>query len=187
MKRFVVIVECCCAAVCAYASPIPGPDLHQPRERDPAQLQRRSLAERLPLHPRYLTGYGPDPAMCDDYMHGGSTGDIWEANITNLGTNNLTLTRFGFEEAALGLVSYREAAWILLQTPVAPTSQYAGHELCGVAHLRSDAPLDAGAREWLDVARAEAATGYPGVPFNDVFIITPVDQYDPIPTTPRSF
>ncbi|HEY4960023.1 MAG TPA: PEP-CTERM sorting domain-containing protein, partial [Terriglobales bacterium] len=29
--------------------------------------------------------------------------------------------------------------------------------------------------------------GFPGVPFNDVFIITPVDQYDPNPNSPQEF
>ncbi len=125
--------------------------------------------------------------MCDDYMHGGSIGESWQANITNLGTNNLTLTRFGHQEAALGLAFYREAGWILLQTLVEPTSQYQDMNIA-VWHIFDSAVLlTPGAQDWLDAAMAEAATGYPGVPFNDVFIVTPVDQYDPNLNHPQEF
>src|ERR1035441_5923550 len=34
---------------------------------------------------------------------------------------------------------------------------------------------------------SEAALGFPGVPFNDVFIITPLDQYDPNLNDPQEF
>jgi hypothetical protein len=62
-----------------------------------------------------------------------------------------------------------------------------GHELC-VWHIFDPAvPLDAGAVAWLQAAQAEAALGYPGVPFNHVFIITPVDQYDPNLNDPQEF
>jgi len=33
---------------------------------------------------------GPVQAMCDDYAHGGSIGESWQANITNLGIDLLS-------------------------------------------------------------------------------------------------
>jgi hypothetical protein len=51
----------------------------------------------------------------------------------------------------------------------------------------SAVPLDPGALLWLEKAQAEAALGFPGVPFNDVFIITPLDQYDPNLNDPQEF
>ena len=118
---------------------------------------------------------------------GAAPGDIWEANITNLGSNNLTLTRFGFEDTALGLSRYREAAWILLQTLSTPPSEYADMNYAVWHIFDHDAPLDPGALEWLNSARMEAAAGFPGVPFDAVYIITPVDQYDPNPSHPQEF
>jgi hypothetical protein len=56
--------------------------------------------------------------MCDDYYHDGAPGDVWQANLTNLGTANLATARF----TSSGLVSYHEAGWILLQTTITSRS-----------------------------------------------------------------
>ncbi len=108
-------------------------------------------------------------------------------NITDLGSNNLTLTRFGHMQSALGAAYYREAGWILLQTLVMPQSDYQDMNYAVWHIFDSAAPLDSGALAWLNAARAEAATGFAGVDFNGVFIITPVDQYDPNPNDPQEF
>jgi hypothetical protein len=70
----------------------------------------------IPTYPYTLqyTGSAPFWGMCDDYYHDGAPGDIWQANLTNLGSGNLTYLRF----ASAGLPAYQEAAWILLQTEV---------------------------------------------------------------------
>lgn len=187
MKRFVVIIGMLLAAACTYASPIPGPDYTNPVT---VTLLSFSGGQWQNGYPYTLTMLGPSAlikAMCDDYTHGGSIGESWQANITNLGSNNLTLTRFGHEESGLGLAFYREAGWILLQTPFEPTSQYQDMNYA-VWHIFDPAvPLDPGALMWLEAAQAEAALGFPGVPFNHVFIITPVDQYDPNPNDPQEF
>src|ERR1039458_9878594 len=124
MKRFVVIVGMLLAAACTYASPIPGPDYTNPVS---VTLLSFSGGQWQNGYPYTLSMLGPSAlfkAMCDDYTHGGSIGESWQANITNLGSNNLTLTRFGHQESALGLAFYHEAGWILLQTPVTPSSEY---------------------------------------------------------------
>ena len=100
--------------------------------------------------------------MCDDYVHGGLPGDIWEANITNLGSDNLTLTRFGFEGSELSLTLYREAAWILLQTPRTPPSQYADMNYAVWHIFDHNAPLDPGAEFWLNEAHFGSGKGLSG-------------------------
>jgi hypothetical protein len=175
------------AAACTYASPIPGPDYTNPVS---VTLLSFSGGQWQNGYPYTLSMLGPSAlfkAMCDDYTHGGSIGESWQANITNLGSNNLTLTRFGHQESALGLAFYHEAGWILLQTPVTPSSEYQDMNYA-VWHIFDPAvPLGQGAQIWLEKAQAEMALGFPGVPFNDVFIITPVDQYDPNPNGPQEF
>src|SRR5208283_422578 len=73
-----------------------------------------------------LSGGAPFWAMCDDYNHDGTpdhdgiSGDTWLANLTNLGTGDLTNLRF----ASFGLTAYEEVGWILLQTEVTAPSQW---------------------------------------------------------------
>ena len=64
-------------------------------------------------------------AMCDDYIDGGQLGDRWEAKITDLGSGNISLTRFNTTRAcALSLMLYDEAGWILLETEQEQRSQW---------------------------------------------------------------
>jgi hypothetical protein len=123
--------------------------------------------------------------MCDDYIHGGTPGQTWLANITNLGTQGIGDARFDLMADALTL--YKEAGWILLQTPTTSSNQYADMNFAVWHIFDSAAPLDPGALVWLNAAQAEAGLGVPGVPFDRVFIITPVDQYDPNPNSIQEF
>ncbi|MFZ0914891.1 MAG: PEP-CTERM sorting domain-containing protein [Candidatus Korobacteraceae bacterium] len=187
MKRFAVLMGMLLAAACTYASPIPGPDYTNPVSVTLLSFSGGAWQNGYPYTLGMSGITNPIDAMCDDYTHGGSIGESWQANITNLGSNNLTLTRFGHEEAALGLAFYREAGWILLQTPVTPSSEYQDMNYA-VWHIFDPAvPLGQGALIWLEKAQAEMALGFPGVPFNDVFIITPLDQYDPNLNHPQEF
>ena len=187
MKRFAVLIGMLLAAACTYASPTPGPDYTNPVSVTLLSFSGGAWQNGYPYTLGISGITGPIDAMCDDYTHGGSIGESWQANITNLGSNNLTLTRFGHEEAALGLAFYREAGWILLQTVVTPSSAYQDMNIAVWHIFDSAVPLTPGAQGWLDAAMAEAALGYPGVPFNDVSIITPVDQYDPNLNHPQEF
>ncbi len=133
-------------------------------------------------YPYFITaGPGDDiqAVMCDDYLHGGAVGETWQANVTDLGSNNLTLTRFGHMESALGLAYYRQAGWILLETVSEPVGQWRDMNQAVWHIFDPSSPIDAGGLAWLAAARAEARLGFPGVDFNKVYIITPVNQYDP--------
>ncbi len=128
--------------------------------------------------------------MCDDYAHGGQPGDLWDANTTNLGTQNIMLTRFNNLSGpnalyALGL--YDEAGWILLQTQVEPTSEWKSMTYAVWHIFDPNAPLFGDASTWISNAQAEQKIGFPGVDFGKVYILTPVNQHDPDPNSMQEF
>ena len=51
----------------------------------------------------------------------------------------------------------------------------------------SNAPLFGDAATWLNQAAAEKQIGFPGVDFNKVYILTPLDQRDPDPNSMQEF
>jgi hypothetical protein len=122
-----------------------------------------------------VNGAPPIDVMCDDYGHGGLPDDTWQANFTNLGTQNLSLLRFNQLPDALTL--YDEVGWLLLETRVTPRSQWV-HINDAVWHIfDSSAPLDQYSQYWITQAQNEASMRFPGVNFYQVGIYTPVDQY----------
>jgi hypothetical protein len=128
--------------------------------------------------------------MCDDYAHGGMPGDQWEANITDLGSKNISLTRFNNLSGPnslypLGL--YDQAGWILLQTTTEPTSEWQAMNYAVWHIFDPNAPLVGDAQSWLNAAHQEYTIGFPGVDFNKVYIVTPVDQHDPDPNSMQEF
>lgn len=138
----------------------------------------------------------PDPTgqvfamMCDDWGHGGFPGQDWTTNITNLGSQNITLARFNNIPTpyALGpLTLYEEAGWILQQTPMEQTSEWKFMNYAVWHIFNSDAPLLGDASTWLADAQAQAAMHFPGDDFSDVWIVTPLNQHDPDPNGPQEF
>ena len=103
MKKFAVLIGMLLAAACTYASPIPGAGLHQSRNVTLLSFSGGAWQNGYPYTLGMSGIANPIDAMCDDYTHGGSIGESWQANITNLGSNDLTLTRFGHQESAVGL------------------------------------------------------------------------------------
>lgn len=129
-------------------------------------------------------------AMCDDYLHGGQPGDTWFANITNLGTDNISLTRFNNIPGSFSLyplMLYDEAGWLLLQTPDTQTSQWLPINSAVWNIFDPAAPCDNLCQAWLQAAKNEAQMGFPGVDFNKVYIVTPVNQHDPNPNDVQEF
>lgn len=121
-------------------------------------------------------------AMCDDYYHDGTPGDIWLANLTNLGTGNLTNLRF----ASSGLVAYEEAAWILLQTRVTLPPQWTDMNYAVWSIFNPTVVIDQQAEDWIDLAEQEARKKFQGVNLHLVEIATPVD-IDAPPTGDQEF
>jgi hypothetical protein len=129
--------------------------------------------------------------MCDDYFHGGMPGDMWDANITQLGTGNISLTRFNKIVAGPTSLSpltlYEEAGWILLQTQITNQSEFQSMTYAVWHIFDPNAPLIGDAQFWLDQAMLQAEMHFPGSDFNRVYVITPVNQYDPDPNDPQEF
>jgi len=124
--------------------------------------------------------------MCDDYFHGGTVGDTWEANITQLGSDNISLTRFNKvvagPTALTPLMLYDEAGWILLQTLVQQPNQYqAMNYAVWYIFDPNQTPCNTACQFWLAQAQEAAAMHFPDTDFNRVYVITPVNQYDPDP------
>ena len=185
MKKFVVLIGVLLAAVCAYASPSAGADFTNPATLAFLGYSGGAWQNGYPYTADIKGISGIVQIMCDDYVHGGAVGESWLANITNLGNDGIGLARFNLLPDALTL--YKEAGWILLQTPITSSNQYADMNYAVWHIFDSAAPLDPGAMVWLNAAQAEAGLGFPGVPFDRVFIITPIDQYDPNPNSIQEF
>ncbi|MGB7556670.1 MAG: PEP-CTERM sorting domain-containing protein [Candidatus Korobacteraceae bacterium] len=186
MKKFVVLVGMLLAAI-SYANAAPSSDdgFTNPATLNFVGFNGGQWQNGYPYYVNIKGIPGIVDVMCDDYAHGGGPGITWLANISNLGTQGIGSARFNLLPDALTL--YKEAGWILLQTPITPSSQYADMNYAVWHIFDPAAPLDSGAMVWLDDAEAEARLGFPGVPFDKVFIITPVNQYDPNPDSMQEF
>jgi len=144
-------------------------------------------------YPYYIEENNGSPTilnvMCDDYAHGGMPGDQWEANITNLGTGNIQLTRFNNlpgQNALYPLMLYDEAGWLLLETKVESNSNWVYMNEAVWNIFDSNAPCNMTCEGWI----AAAVSGIKGLPqnyFNDVYIVTPVNQHDPDPNSMQEF
>jgi PEP-CTERM motif-containing protein len=185
MKKFVILISVLLAATVVYASPSPGPDFSNPATLTFLGFTGGSWQNGYPYYASITGISGAVQVMCDDYMHGGSVGETWQANIMDLGTQGIGLARFNLLPDALTL--YKEAGWILLQTPRTPPNQYEDMNYAVWHIFDSAVPLDMGAQAWLTDAEQEAMDGFPGVPFYKVSIITPLDQHDPNPNDIQEF
>jgi hypothetical protein len=130
--------------------------------------------------------------MCDDYFHGGGPGDMWMANITQLGSGNISLARFNNivsgPTALSPLKLYDEAGWLLLQTQVEPTNQWlAINYAVWYIFDPSQTPCNGPCEYWLSNAEQAAAMHFPDTDFDKVYIITPANQHDPNPNGPQEF
>jgi len=122
--------------------------------------------------------------MCNDWNHGGLPGDTWIARTTNLGSGDTSNLRFN--QSAAALVRYKEAGYILLSTPLVPSNQYTGMNQAVWHILTPSAPMtDPFATIWYTRAQQAALLGFPGVPFDLVTILTPLNQHDPDPHSPQ--
>jgi PEP-CTERM motif len=143
------------------------------------------------IQPLGVSGVGPLFVMCDDYIHGGTPGQIWDANITQLGSDNISLTRFNKmpsgPDSLAPLERYDEAGWILLQTLTTPSSMFQAMNYAVWNLFDPGAPCNSGCETWLMDAQEAAAMHFPNTDFDKVYVITPTDQYDPDPNGPQEF
>jgi len=128
--------------------------------------------------------------MCDDYVHGGMPGDTWFANVTNLGSQDVIKTRFDTipgDDSLYSLLLYNKAGWLLLETQVEPSSEWLPINMAVWNIFDPSAPCNTECMAWQSAAQNEARLGFPGVDFNKVYIVTPVNQHDPDPNSIQEF
>ncbi|MFZ0314029.1 MAG: PEP-CTERM sorting domain-containing protein [Candidatus Korobacteraceae bacterium] len=144
-------------------------------------------------YPYYIMPTGGSPTifdvMCDDYVHGGEPGQRWDANITDLGTGNIMLTRFNTTpepDSDIDLMHYNEAGWLLLETKLEPMSQWMYMNDAVWTIFDPSAPCNTACAGWM-AAAAASIKGLPQSYFDDVYIITPVNQHDQDPNSMQEF
>ena len=125
-------------------------------------------------YPYYLTmNGGPQtPMMCDDFYDRISVGDSWQANITQLSSGDMSLTRFG------DLTKYEEAAYLLLQTRTTDPSQWGNINwaIWDIFDPNADpgAAYKAGVDYWLNKAETVDLSK---INFSGIRIVTPTGDY----------
>ena len=125
-------------------------------------------------YPYYLTMNGglQTPMMCDDFYDRISVGDSWQANITQLSSGDLSLTRFG------NLTKYEEAAYLLLQTRTTDPSQWGNINwaIWDIFDPNADpgAAYKAGVDYWLNKAETVDLSK---IDFSGIRIVTPTGDY----------
>lgn len=187
MRRLVLLALLFGGGICAYADSVVGPVEFTFVAWNNGQWQNG--------YPYFIdpTG-GPDElfaVMCDDYFHGGQPGDMWMANITQLGSENIEMTRFdniSGPDSESPLLLYQEAGWLLLQTEVEPVIQWKPINYA-VWYIfdPSQTPCNGPCEFWLSSAEQAAAMHFPNTDFDKVYIITPTNQHDPDPNGPQEF
>ena len=127
-------------------------------------------------YPYYLTiENGSEIAMiCDDYFHQSNLGDTWKANLTNLGTDNLSHTRFN------DLIRYEEAAYLLMQINNSNQGEWGNINFAIWKTLSPEVdmgiapPGTLGPKYWLDLAHSADLSE---IDFSSVQILTPLNKH----------
>jgi PEP-CTERM motif len=124
-------------------------------------------------YPYYLTiDHGPwTPMMCDDYYDRIGVGDSWQANITQLSSGDVSMTRFG------DLTKYQEAAYLLLQTRTTDPSEWGNINwaVWDIFDPSADpGPYLPGVEFWLNKAETVDLST---IDFSGVRIVTPTGDY----------
>jgi hypothetical protein len=184
MRKLVVLALLLGWAVCAYA----GPATFEFLAWNNGDWQNG--------YPYVITPLGQPNSeiiavMCDDWAHAGAPGETWDANVTQLGTGNISLTRFNQipqgPNALAPLTVYEEAGWILLQTQVEDSMEWKPMTYAVWHIFDADAPCDADCAMWISMAMGQAAQHFPGSDFDRVYVITPLNQHDPDPHSIQEF
>jgi len=182
MRRLLILAVVLCGAAYAYAGPV---------EFEFLSWNGGNWQNGYPYQIVELGG-GPIAVlnvMCDDYIHGGQPGDEWEANVTNLGTGNIQLTRFNTTpgiNALYPLMLYDEAGWILLETLDEQQSQWKDMNSAVWTIFDPSAPCDSTCKSWISAAQGIVKT-LPQSYWDDVYIVTPVNQHNPDPNSIQEF
>lgn len=92
---------------------------------------------------------------CDDFTHSISLNQEWTARFTNLGSGDLSLTRWGGLGVSNVQQKYMEAAWLVLQFNAQPTTEWAAiHSAIWNIFTPGTPSISVAAASWLGKAEA---------------------------------
>lgn len=129
-----------------------------------------------------VMGNPPVPVVlnCVDFFHDVVGGEVWDANLTNLGTG----AGIGTQTRNSSIELYEEAAWLTMQYPTNPTTVA---QKLAVADIQATiwdlfpvpsgyaAPPTPSSNYWLQQAQAN----YASANYSDFWIVTAVNKNDP--------
>jgi hypothetical protein len=113
---------------------------------------------------------------CVDFFHHIANGDVWQANLTSLGSSTGigTVTRFN------NLTLYREAAWLSTQFSTTSNSATIGDIQATIWNLFSGptTPPQPSSNAWLLAAQAFVAANPNGSTYQNFYVVTDVNAHD---------
>ena len=120
-----------------------------------------------------LEGTAKVKLNCVDFFHHVAVGDVWQSNVTSLGSSaGLSATRFG------NLMAYREAAWLTTQYTSSMSSATVGDIQATIWNLFSGptTPPHPSSSVWLAAAQAYVAAHPNGSNYQNFYVVTDVNS-----------
>jgi hypothetical protein len=112
---------------------------------------------------------------CVDFFHDIANGDVWQANLTSLGSSTGigTVTRFN------NLTAYREAAWLTTQYATAPNNSTIADIQATIWNLFSGptTPPQPSSNAWLTAAQAYVVANPNGATYQSFWVVSDVNTH----------
>jgi hypothetical protein len=112
---------------------------------------------------------------CVDFFHHIANGDVWQANLTSLGSSTGigTITRFN------NLTAYREAAWLTTQYATAPNNSTIADIQATIWNLFSGptTPPQPSSSFWLTAAQTYVAANPNGATYQSFWVVSDVSTH----------
>lgn len=122
-----------------------------------------------------LEGTSAVKLNCVDFFHHVAVGDVWQANVTSLGSSaGLGSTRFG------NLMAYREAAWLTTQFASTSNASTIGDIQATIWNLFSGptTPPQPSSSVWLALAQAYVAANPNGSNYQNFYVVSDVHSFN---------
>jgi hypothetical protein len=114
---------------------------------------------------------------CVDFFHHIADGDVWQANLTSLGSSAGigTVTRFN------NLTAYRQAAWLATQFATTTSAATIGDIQATIWNLFSGptTPPQPSSNAWLLASQAYVSANQNGSSYQDFWVVTDVNAFNP--------
>lgn len=114
---------------------------------------------------------------CVDFFHHAADGDVWQANLTSLGSSAGigTVTRFN------NLTAYRQAAWLVTQFATTSNAATIGDIQTTIWNLFSGSvtPPQPTTNSWLLASQAYVAANPNGSTYQNFYVVSDVNTFLP--------